>query len=253
MINNKLTTAIFTILLLISSGCAQYQIDTTKEIPQSVSAAPQAAEWSKNWWLPRHEAKLALKDKMNKVDLVFLGDSITHAFDKKGKEVWKSYYAKRNALNIGFSGDRTENVLWRLNHGAVDGIEPKALVLMIGTNNTGHRQDKPEDIAEGIKAILNTLEQKLPKTKILLLAIFPRSATKDDPLRKINDATNNIIKNYHDGKRVYYLDINHWFLDENGVLSKQIMKDLLHPNKEQYKVWAEAIEPSIKQLMNERT
>ncbi len=253
MIKNKLTTAIFTALLLISSGCAQHQIDIPKEIPLSISPAPQTAEWSIKWWMPRHEEKLALKDKMSKVDLVFLGDSITHAFDKKGKEVWKNYYAKRNALNIGFSGDRTENVLWRLNHGAVDGIDPKALVLMIGTNNTGHRQDKPEDIAEGIKAILNTLEKRLPDTKVLLLAIFPRSVTKDDPLRKINDATNNIIKNYHDGKRVHYLDINHLFLDENGVLSKQIMKDLLHPNKEQYKVWAEAIEPSIKQLMNEGT
>ena len=242
-------------LVLICTGCAQTQINFTeekiKEKPLSILAEPQTALWSKKWWMPRHEEKLALKEKMGKVDLVFLGDSITHAWDNTGKEVWDNYYGKRNALNIGFSGDRTEHVLWRLNNGAVDDINPKLLVLMIGTNNTGHRQDKPEDTAEGIKTILTTLKKKLPDTKVLLLAIFPRGATKDDHLRKTNDDINSIIKNYHDGRQVHYLDINHMFLDENGVLSKQIMADLLHPNKDQYLVWAKTIEPSINQLINE--
>ena len=120
---------------------------------------------------------------------------------------------------------------------------------MIGTNNTGHRQDKPEDTALGIKAILLTIEDKLPNTKVLLLAVFPRGATQDDPLRKINDDINTIIKSYDDGDRVSYLDINPIFLDENGTLSKSVMKDLLHPNKDQYKVWADAIEPKITALM----
>ncbi|WP_226996511.1 platelet-activating factor acetylhydrolase IB subunit [Thalassotalea crassostreae] len=219
------------------------------EPPLSVQAKVQTAQWSKNWWMPRHNEKLALKQKMKSVDLVFLGDSITHAFDNTGKQVWQQYYQPRNALNIGFSGDRTENVLWRLENGAVDNIDPKLLVLMIGTNNTGHRQDKPEDTALGIKAILASLENKLPKTKILLLAIFPRGATTEDPLRKINDDINDIIKSYDDGDRVYYLDINHIFVDEKGNLSTDVMSDLLHPNKSQYQVWADAIEPSVAKLM----
>jgi len=232
-------------LFFLCTGCSSF----IKEQPLSTQAQIQTAEWSKKWWMPRHKEKLALKEQISTVNLVFLGGSITHAFDNKGKAIWQQYYAPRNALNIGFSGDRTENVLWRLNNGAVDGIAPKLLVLMIGTNNTGHRQDKAEDTAFGIKTILNTLEDKLPQTKVLLLAIFPRGATKDDPLRKINDDINNIIKNYDDGERIHYLNINHIFLGENNTLSKSVMKDLLHPNKDQYKVWADALEPNIIALM----
>ena len=98
--------------------------------------------------------------------------------------MWTKYYADRNALNLGFSGDRTENVLWRLQNGEIDGIAPKLAVIMIGTNNTGHRSDPPEQIAAGVQAILSELQQRLPDTKVLLLAIFPRGADKDDPMRR---------------------------------------------------------------------
>ncbi|WP_339721234.1 platelet-activating factor acetylhydrolase IB subunit [uncultured Paraglaciecola sp.] len=205
----------------------------------------------KEWWMPRHEEKLRLKEQMGKVDLVFLGDSITHYWETKGQQVWQQYYAKHNALNIGFSADRTEHVLWRLQNGEVANIDPKLLVLMIGTNNTGQRQDAPKDTALGIKKIIESLETQLPNTKVLLLAIFPRGATVDDPLRKINDDINLIIKEFDDGERVHYLDINHIFLDEKGNLSKSVMKDLLHPNEDQYQVWAEAIEPRLTSLMAE--
>lgn len=219
--------------------------------PLSIQAQVQTAKWAVEWWMPRHQQKLLEKEKMEKVDLVFLGDSITHAWEDKGKQVWQKHYAKRNALNLGFSGDRTENVLWRLQYGEISGIDPKLLVLMIGTNNTGHRQDKPQDTALGIKHILDLLKDKLPNTKVLLLAIFPRGASVDDPLRKINDDINSIIKEYDDGERVHYLDLNHIFLDENGNLSESVMKDLLHPNQDQYQVWADAMEPEIVALMNE--
>ncbi|MCM8527350.1 MAG: GDSL-type esterase/lipase family protein [Lentisphaeraceae bacterium] len=232
----------------ISFSCVA---EEPKEKPLSVKPVVQDAKWAVKWWMPRHKEKIALKEKMGKVDLVFLGDSITHAFDNKGKEVWKKYYEKRNALNIGFSGDRTEHVLWRLNNGAVDGIKPKLLVMMIGTNNTGHRQDKPEDTALGIKTILETLGKKLPDTKVLMLAVFPRGAKPDDKLRVINDGINNIIKSYADNKKVFWLDINQKFLTSDGVLEKSVMNDLLHPNKDQYQVWADAIEPKVKELMGE--
>lgn len=201
------------------------------------------------WWLPRHEEKLALKASMNQVDLVFLGDSITQAWETEGAEVWEEYYAPRHALNLGFNGDRTENVLWRLAHGEVDGIQPKLLVLLIGTNNTGHRQDSAEETTKGVEEILTVLAEKLPKTKILLLAIFPRSAKPTQKLRVLNDAINQKIQYFADNKRVFFLDINPLFLDENGRLAPHVMNDFLHPNSGQYKVWADAIEPYVVRLM----
>ncbi|MBU3005459.1 platelet-activating factor acetylhydrolase IB subunit [Paraglaciecola arctica] len=219
--------------------------------PLAIQAQEQTDDWAVEWWMPRHNEKLLVKEQMKNVDLVFLGDSITHAWEDKGKQVWQQYYAKRNALNLGFSGDRTENVLWRLQNGEISGIAPKLLVLMIGTNNTGHRQDKSQDTALGIKYIIELLGERLPNTKVLLLAIFPRGASADDPLRKINDGINDIIKEYADGKNIHYLDINHLFIDEDGNLSQTVMQDLLHPNTEQYQIWAEAMEPKISALMSQ--
>ena len=201
------------------------------------------------WWMPRHEQKLQEKEALGDVQLVFIGDSITHAWEHKGKDIWAKEYASHKALNLGYSGDRTENVLWRLENGEVDGITPKAIVMMIGTNNAGHRDEPSEQTAAGIKAILDLLEKKQPEAKILLLGIFPRGATAEDPKRQLTDGTNEIIKTYADDKRVFYLNINDQFLEEDGSLSKSVMKDLLHPNPDQYQVWADAIRQSIEKLM----
>ncbi len=220
--------------------------------PLSIQPNVQTAKWAQSWWMPRHQAKLAEKNKMSKVELVFIGDSITHSWDdpNKGLAIWQKHFAPLNALNLGFSGDRTEHVLWRIQNGAIDGIDPKLLVLMIGTNNTGHRQDPAKETALGIKHILDLIQLKLPNTKILLLAIFPRGAFSDDPLRQLNDQVNHLIQDYHDGQHIFYKDINHLFLDQSGELSRIVMKDLLHPNKSQYQVWAKGMLPSIQQLMN---
>ena len=203
------------------------------------------------WWLPRHEEKLALKETMGQVDLVFLGDSITQAWEKEGAEVWDVFYGPRRALNLGFNGDKTENVLWRLAHGEVDNIQPKLLVLLIGTNNSGHRLDKPEDTALGIKQILSLLMEKLPQTKILLLAIFPRSAKPTQKLRVLNDKVNQIISTYADNEKIFFADINRVFLDSDGLLTSDVMNDFLHPNASQYQIFAETIEPYIIELMAE--
>lgn len=203
------------------------------------------------WWKNRHEAKLAELKKTDTVDLLMIGDSITHSWENGGKEVWKKYYADRNAFNIGFSGDRTEHVLWRLDHGEVDGISPKLIVMMIGTNNTGHRRDKPEVTAAGIKAILAKLADKLPESKVLLLGVFPRGKTADDPMRKINVGINEIIKGYADNEKIFFLDVSEKFLADDGQLPKEIMPDMLHPNPKGYEIWAEAIEPMIVKLMGE--
>jgi lysophospholipase L1-like esterase len=205
----------------------------------------------------RHEQKLALVRK-EKFDLIFIGDSITHGFEGDGQAVWKKYYEPRHALNLGVGGDRTENVLWRIDHGELDGQSPKLIVMMIGTNNTGHRKDKPEEIAAGVEAILKRLEQKTPRAKVLLLGIFPRSANKNDFDRVNNDKANALLaklaekKPFLAAKRVFYLNINDKFLTRDGVLSRDIMPDLLHPNAKGYVIWAEAIEPAIAQLMGTR-
>jgi lysophospholipase L1-like esterase len=248
----RFDSLVFAVSLLscIATSCTLFGQEEAK-LPLSVKPEVQTAEWAKAWWMPRHEEKLKEKEKMGTVDLLWIGDSITHGWEGGGKATWEKYYTKRKPLNIGFSGDRTENVLWRLNNGAVDGIAPKVTVIMIGTNNAGHRQDSSEDIAAGISEIIKTLRQKLPETKIVLLAIFPRGADNEDALRKLNNGANEIIKGFAKDNEVYFVDINASFLDAQGKLPKEIMPDLLHPNEEGYRLWAEALEPTLVKLMGE--
>ncbi|MGJ8673507.1 GDSL-type esterase/lipase family protein [Rubritalea sp.] len=213
------------------------------------SLSTTAESRTQKWWMPRHQEKLEQKKVLGDVQLVFIGDSITHAWENKGKDVWEKEYAPYKALNLGYSADRTENALWRIENGEVDEISPKAIVIMIGTNNAGHRDEPSEQTALGIKAILDLLEKKQPEAKILLLGIFPRGATPEDPKRILTDGTNKIIETYADNKRIFYLNINNTFLEENGTLSRNVMKDLLHPNPDQYQVWADAIRPQLGQLL----
>ncbi len=225
---------------------------TEKELPKALRPEVQTAKWAVKWWGPRHEQKLKDLKKQGRVDLLMIGDSITHGWENRGKKVWDEFYGKRHAFNIGYSGDRTEQVIWRLQNGEVKGISPKLAVIMIGTNNAGHRQDPAEETAAGIKAIIGELRERLPKTKILLLAIFPRGAYPNDKLRKLNDATNEIIAKYAADDHVTYLDISSKFLADDGELPKAIMPDFLHPNEKGYRIWAEAMEPNIARLMGER-
>ena len=217
----------------------------------SIMPGQQTAAWAVKWWMPRHEAKLAQRKAMESVDLLMIGDSITHAWEDKGLETWNKYYADRNALNLGFSGDRTEHVIWRFQNGAIDDISPKLSVIMIGTKNTGHRKENPRHKALGIKRIIDEVKMRLPSTKILLLDIFPRGADKENEFRKINSEVNELIKNYaDDDSEVFFLSIGDKFLQEDGTLSKSIMPDLLHPNSEGYQIWAEAMEPTIQKLLS---
>lgn len=212
----------------------------------------QDAAWAKDWWMPRHEEKLAALKDVEGVDLLMIGDSITHSWETSGKKVWDEFYSNRRAFNIGFSGDRTEQVIWRLRNGEVEGIEPKLIVLMIGTNNTGHRQDPAEETVAGITAILEELENRLPDSKVLLLAIFPRGKSPTDPLRMLNKEINSQLERLADEDRVHFLNINDRFLQDDGSLSKTIMPDLLHPNEAGYQIWAEAMEPKIAAMLGDK-
>ncbi len=238
-------------LLLSIALCSVAVAEETAVAVKALTPEVQTAPWAVKWWMPRHESKLEEIRQADKVDLLMIGDSITHGWEGRGKAVWEKYYAKRNPLNIGFSGDRTEQVLWRFDHGELDGIKPKAAVVMIGTNNTGHRKDDPDETAAGIQAILDRLGDKLPQTKVLLLAIFPRAASADNELRQINDAINQRISKFADNERIFYLDIGDNFLDDDGALPESIMPDRLHPNAEGYEIWAEAMEPTLARLLGE--
>jgi len=222
-------------------SCADYR-------EASVTPEPLNEWWSLEWWMPRHEKKLQ-DIKSRKIDLVFIGDSITEGWEKSGAPVWEKFYATRNAIALGFGGDRTENVLWRLQHGEVDGISPKVVVMMLGTNNTGLRHESPELIVKGIRRDLDELRQRLPDTKILLLAIFPRDEKPDGGARVNNEQVNTQIASFADNQHIFFLNINKVFLDEQGILSKDIMPDLLHPNEKGYNLWATAMEPSLQSLL----
>ncbi|WP_202424309.1 GDSL-type esterase/lipase family protein [Duganella levis] len=240
----------------VSIANVKYQLSGKPNVAcpdyRTVSVTPDKLNesWSISWWTERHEKKLADVKQLGKsAQVVFIGDSITEGWEKSGAPVWDRYYKPLNGIALGFGGDRTENVLWRLQHGEVDGLAPKVAVLMFGTNNTGHRQEDPKTTALGIKRNIEELQQRLPDTKILLLAIFPRGEKPDDSLRQLNDKVNAIIAGYADNQKVFFLDIGKAFLQADGTLSRDIMPDLLHPNEKGYEIWAKAMAPTLQQLL----
>ena len=197
-------------------------------------------------WNQRHEGFLK-RAKQGKVDLLFLGDSITQGWGNNA--VWQKHYGALNAANFGIGGDTTENVLWRIQNGEIEGIEPKVTVLMIGTNNFGLEGHKPDDVAKGVATIIQTLRKKLPSTKILLLAIFPRDEKPATESRKRIQKVNEQIATLDDKKSVRFLDLGPKFLSADGSISKEIMPDFLHLSEKGYQIWADGMDPLLKQLM----
>jgi lysophospholipase L1-like esterase len=186
------------------------------------------------------------RTKEGPIDILFLGDSITAGWAGAGKAVWAKTYGDKNAANFGIGGDRTEHVLWRITNGELEGIKPKVVVLMIGTNNTGGND--AASIANGVTKIVETIRTKLPETKVMLLGVFPRAPKADSPARAKIKQINEIIAKLDDGKMVRYLDIGQKFLTEDGTLTKEIMPDALHPNAAGYQIWADAIAPLLAEM-----
>jgi lysophospholipase L1-like esterase len=219
-------------------------------------------------FVKRHEGFLKdLAAKNGKVGILFVGDSITDGWRNGGKKVFEATYGALDPLNIGIGGDRTQHVLWRLDHGEVEGISPKVAVVMIGTNNLGSNTD--EEIEAGVTRVVRELNEKLPKTKVLLLAIFPRGGPavndKDPekkkeleaarraptaPVRARLKAINDVLAKLDDGgKTVKYLDIGPKFLDAEGNLPADVMPDALHPNAKGYQIWADGTASTLAELM----
>jgi lysophospholipase L1-like esterase len=195
----------------------------------------------------RHKGFLAVAKKGD-IDVVFFGDSITDGWRGREKDVWKEHFAPLHAANFGIGGDRTQHVLWRMQNGELEGYTPKAAVVMIGTNNLGANTD--EEIADGIKAVVEEIHKKQPKTKVLLLGVFPRGEKPDDKNRdRIKNINKMVSKLNDEGKTVKYLDIGGKFVEKDGTISKEVMPDFLHLSKKGYEIWADAIDKPLKNLM----
>ena len=206
-------------------------------------------------WIKRHEGFVEIAKKGD-VDVLFLGDSITdgwRGFNPKnksgGKNVWDKNFAPLKAVNFGIGGDRTEHVLWRIQNGELDGIKPKVAVLMIGTNNTG--ANSAEQIAEGITAIVKTIHDKSPSTKIVLLAVFPRGKQIPNPGNTKIIAINQIVAKL-DGKNVKYMDIGDKFM-KDGQIPADIMPDYLHLSEAGYQIWADAVAPTVTEMLKAKS
>jgi len=220
---------------------------------QSVTPERLQESWAIDWWLPRHEAKLAEvrahREAGRRVDLVFLGDSITQGWENEGKQAWGDHFASHNAVALGFGGDRTENLLWRLQHGELDGMSPKAVVVMIGTNNTGDRLEDPALTVAGIQRNLEEIRRRQPQAKVLLLALFPRDEKPDGLLRRHNAKINALLPTLADGRQVVFLDIGKALTRPDGTLSKDILPDWLHLSPQGYDIWARSLDPLLTQWL----
>lgn len=210
----------------------------------NISPSTIPAARGDNWWQTRHKEKLQeVKKAGNQAKLVFVGDSITQSWETSGKSIWNEHFAPLNAINLGYSGDRTEHVLWRIKNGEwPESLQPETAVVMIGTNNTGQTQERTaEETAEAIKLICQDINDRAPNTRIVLLSIFPRGQQPSHPMRQKNLKINQLIGDLDKHPKIEVHDFTEHFLDKEGNLPAEIMPDALHPNQSGYEIWAQAL------------
>ena len=221
----------------------------------------------------RHDQKVKEVRSKN-YDVVMVGDSITHTLGELGgkyepmKKVWNKHFLPLNTINLGYNGYRTEQILWNLQNGELEFKKsPKVFILLIGTNNTDDRHFKKvhnaEEIFTGTKTIVTTIQKRHPKTKILVLRIFPRGGDDEkgisppafnsspkciETCRQAGELTRRLA----DGKKVFWLDINHVFLQKDGSINTELMWDLLHPSPRGAETWVNAIMPTLRKLLNDK-
>ena len=209
-------------------------------VAQPETVTPERSRLKK--FMPnRHEAKIQ-QAKTSRVDLVMIGDSMTHNWEAQGN--YEATFAGRNMLNLGFAGDRTQNVLWRIENGALDGVSPKLVTIMVGTNHAhasrkDYAPDTPEDIFSGIEAVVKEVRTRLPKSKILLFSVFPR---KPEASHAILKAVNARLPELNDEAMVRHVDLNQHFLDQTGEVNPKLFsRDGLHLSSKGYQTWASAL------------
>jgi len=247
---NKIVPVLLAVSL--SFGCVSKEKNNQVEIVDNPAAL--AVKGDGRWWKERHQTILGTLSK--NPELILIGNSILHSLDNEDrKEVWGKYLDQYKTVNMGISGDRTENVIWRLQNGSLENINPKVAVILIGTNNTDGNHylnvSSPEELADGIWRICEIVEEKLPDTKILLLGILPYGS-KPNYRNNLNKATNSLISKFpRRSPNIHYTDIGHIFLKSQGRVRQELMPDYLHPNPVGHMLMFEALEDEIERLMVE--
>jgi len=245
-----------TVLLLCAAGPVPHV--------HTVLAATPLSRMDLPWWRARFEAKQQ-ELRHSRVDLLFLGDSITQDYETSGPPAWQDYapvwqrfYGDRNAINLGFKGDATSHLLWRIENGETTGISPKVAVILIGANNLGRLHWSADDTVAGIDAIIVQLRQRLPHSKLLLLGVLPseRSTWATETTVAINRSL--AMRYGHDGV-VTFLDVGRVFM-KDGKLNRELFADPkmtppdppLHPSAQGQTLMAEAMEPTLAALLGDR-
>ncbi len=235
-------------LLCCLVSCRSVAVEPQPEIPEH-SATIAASRGER--WEAKHLRTVSRAEKQG-VELLFLGDSITNRWTSEGLSVWDEFYGDRKALNLGSGGDRTEHTLWRIEHGKIERLRPRLVVLLIGTNNLVQKDSAPStprEIADGVDAIVRGLRHKLPESHILLHAVFPRGKGPRHRLRQQVAAIRPMLAALAGDDRVHFLDIGDVFLDQQGLIPSEIMPDALHLSPRGYRLWAESIEDAVEELL----
>ncbi len=247
----SLTTSMFILL-----GSLFLQADDKSRTPNTAIIPAGKLENDFYEWNDRHAAVMAVKDQL-RPEVVLIGDSITHFWGgvprepkgDRGAQAWKDLFGERPVLNLGFGWDRTQNVLKRIELGELDGLSPKAVVIHIGTNNLAGtknaRENTPDEIVEGITLIAQRVREKCPAAKIIVMAVFPRGEKPDNARRVQVNAINERLVKKMEGTKVTYLDITSKLTNADGIISKEVMPDFLHPGAKGYAIWAEALKPVL--------
>jgi lysophospholipase L1-like esterase len=218
-------------------------------MPSQNPATVPSSRMAESWWKKRHE-RCRTTTTQYRADVAFLGDSITEGWEEDGRAVWDREIAPLGAANFGFGGDSTNHVLWRLENGELIGMNPKVVVMMVGTCNV-KRGATPEETAEGVQAIVEEIRDKLPTSKVLLLGIFPRGRSADDELWQTVASTDEILERLDDGRNVKFLDIGNAFIDDDGNLSEEMLPDAVHLSAKGYEAWAEAMMPTLQKMLRD--
>jgi len=256
----RLNSLAAVVLIGLLSGAALGQTPSTQPTarrgPQAQPSATQPVLQARTQ--NRHDQFLALAKKGD-IDLLFLGDSITDNMRTNnplhgGIDVWNKYFAPLKAANFGIGADRTQNVLWRIQNGELDGFKAKCIVLLLGTNNVSAGRairNTNAEVLDGMKLVIGEIRARQPQAKLILMAIFPRDRTADGPYRQPIKEINAQLAKYDDGKNIFFIDIGDKFLAADGSIPMDVFPDqpALHPNAKGYEIWANGIIGKVKEVM----
>lgn len=216
-----------------------------KDPSESTVAQPRADESGK----ARHAELIGRVRASRPSSVVFIGDSITQGWEQDGSELWAERFAPLGAVNLGAGGDRTEHVLWRLREAPIGPLEPEVVVVMIGTNNVGHRRDGAAGTLAGVRAVVDLVLSQAPRATVVLCAIFPRGAQMNPMRGELLQVNQALLRAYPPGdasSRVRFVDLGDRLIDPDGSIPTSLMPDGLHLSAAGYKVWADALMPAIR-------